>query len=152
VRSVIGAYYIRRRDFFLGKELRFGETQKVRNKGIIRLVKKNSGEWMGNVHEVFYTAARTSLMDGYITHYPHPSVKDFLNDINTYSSLRAKELYNHGKKTSILEIILYPFAKFLLNYFLYLGFLDGAIGFMYAFIMSFHSFLVRAKLYQAYEQ
>ncbi|MFN4212849.1 MAG: hypothetical protein ACK4FL_02720, partial [Microgenomates group bacterium] len=48
----------------------------------------------------------------------------------------------------IFEIIFYPLGKFILNYFIYLGFLDGPAGFAYAFLMSFHSFLVRAKLYQ----
>jgi len=145
------AYYIKRRDFWWGKELRFGETQKARNKGIIRLVKKNSGSWMGNVHEIFYTAKSTGTLDGFLNHYPHPTVKEFLSDINTYSSLRAKELFNQGKKTNILEIIIYPFSKFFLNYFLCLGFLDGPAGFAYSFFMSFHSFLVRAKLYQYYQ-
>jgi hypothetical protein len=56
-------------------------------------------------------------------------------------------LFQQGKKTNILAIIFYPFGKFILNYFLKLGFLDGAPGFVYAFMMSFHSFLVRGKLY-----
>lgn len=142
------AYYLKRRDFWWGKELKFGETQKVRNRGIIRLVKKNSGNWMGNVHEVFYTAKSTGTLNGFLNHYPHPTVKDFIQDINMYSSLRAKELHDHGKSTNIAQIIFFPFFKFILNYFIFLGFLDGPAGFAYAFFMSFHSFLVRIKLHQ----
>lgn len=142
------AYYIKRRDFWWGRELKYGETQKVRNQGIIRLVRQNSGKWMGNVHEVFYTAKKIGTLEGFIDHYPHPILKEFIEDINTYSSLRAEELYNKGKSTNILEIMFMPPFKFILNYFIYLGFLDGAPGFAYAFLMSFHSFLVRAKLYQ----
>lgn len=142
------AYYLKRRDFWWGRELRFGETQKVRNKGIVRLVRKNSGKWMGNVHEIFYTAKSTGTLDGFINHYPHPTVKEFIEDINMYSTLRAKELLNQGVSSGILHIVFFPFFKFVLNYFIYLGFLDGPAGFAYAFFMSFHSFLVRAKLYQ----
>ncbi len=142
------AYYIKRRDFWWGRELKYGEIKKVRNKGIIRLVKKNSGKWMGNVHEVFYTAESAGTLNGFLNHYPHPTLKEFLQDINAYSLMRAKELYNHGKSTNVLEILFFPLFKFILNYFIYLGFLDGPAGFAYAFFMSFHSFLVRAKLYQ----
>jgi glycosyltransferase involved in cell wall biosynthesis len=141
-------YYIKRRDFWWGKELKFGEIKKVREKGLIRFVKKDFGRWMGNVHEVFYTAKSTSTLNGFLNHYPHPTIKEFIQDINKYSSLRAKELYYHGKSVHIFEIIFPPFFKFILNYCIYLGFLDGPVGFTYAFMMSFHSFLVRAKLYQ----
>ena len=141
-------YFIKRRDYFWNKELKFGEVKKVREQGIVRLVKKNSGTWMGSVHEVFYTAKNIGQLDGFINHYPHPTLKEFINDINNYSSIRAEELFNRGTGTNVFEIIFFPFGKFLYNYFFNLGFLDGPAGFTYAFMMSFHSFLVRAKLYQ----
>ena len=142
------AFLIKRRDYFWNQELKFGEIKKVRNQGIVRLVKKNSGTWMGSVHEVFYTAKNIGQLNGFINHYPHPTSKEFINDINYYSSIRAEELFNRGVKTNIFEIIFFPFGKFIYNYFLNFGFLDGPAGFTYAFMMSFHSFLVRAKLYQ----
>lgn len=142
------AFNIKRRDYFWNQELKFGEVKKVRNLGIVRLVKKNSGQWMGTVHEVFYTANHIGQFNGYLNHYPHPTLKEFINDINHYSDIRAEELLDRETKTNVLEIILFPFGKFIFNYFFNLGFLDGPAGFTYAFMMSFHSFLVRAKLYQ----
>ncbi|MCL4364410.1 glycosyltransferase family 2 protein [Patescibacteria group bacterium] len=145
------AYALKRRDFFWGKELRYGEVSRVRRRGITRLVKKKSGYWQGNVHEIFYTAKSVAVLNGFIDHYPHPSLKDFLHSINTYSSLRAVELYDHGVKVNLFDVVSFPLAKFLYNYLLSLGFIDGPEGFVYAFLMSFHSFLVRAKLYQFYQ-
>jgi glycosyltransferase involved in cell wall biosynthesis len=142
------AYFIPRRDFFWGTELKHGEVSKVRNRGLIRLVKKGSGSWSGSVHEEFKTDKPSGKLNSFIDHYPHQTIKEFLHEINMYSTLRAKELQSQGKKSSILSILSYPFFKFLLVYFVYLGFLDGPAGFAYAFVMSFHSFLVRAKLYQ----
>ncbi|MEK7523386.1 MAG: hypothetical protein AAB569_07385, partial [Patescibacteria group bacterium] len=113
-----------------------------------RLVKKNSGTWMGTVHEVFHTANEVGQLNGYLNHYPHPTLKEFINDINYYSSIRAEELFNRQTKTNIFKIIFFPFGKFIYNYFLNFGFLDGPAGFTYAFMMSFHSFLVKSKLYQ----
>lgn len=142
------AYYIKRRDFFWGKELKYGEVRQIRQTGLIRLIRKGSGLWMGNVHEVFYTAKNYDSLNGFINHHPHPTLKEFISDINYYSSIRAEELFNHGLKTNILEIMFFPAGKFIYNFLLNLGFLDGPPGFTYAFMMSFHSFLVRAKLYQ----
>lgn len=142
------SYYIKRRDYFWGRELRFGEVSRARNKGFIRLIKKNSGTWDSPVHEAFKTTLPTGRLRNYLEHYPHQTIKEFLQDINFYSTLRAKELLKTRKSIGLLETIFYPLIKFKVNYFLKLGFLDGPAGFVYAFMMSFHSFLVRAKLYQ----
>ena len=68
-------------------------------------------------------------------------------EINYYTDLRAQELLNNGVKVKIYHIVLYPIAKFILNYIFKLGFLDGLEGLIFAILMSFHSFLVRAKLW-----
>lgn len=146
--SAIQTYYIPRRDFWWGTELRYGEVQKVRRNGLIRLIKKGSGQWTGAVHEEFKTDKPTGKLTTFLDHYPHQTLKEFIHEINVYSTLRARELSSQGKTVSIFSILAYPFFKFILVYFVYLGFLDGPAGFAYAFLMSFHSFLVRAKLYQ----
>lgn len=150
VKKEVVAYYIKRRDWFWGREVRFGEVGLARKIGLIRLIRKGSGKWEGKVHEKF--KIRNSKLEirklkNYLNHYPHQTIKEFLREINFYSSLRADELFQQAKKTNIFEIVFYPLVKFIINYFLRLGFLDGATGFVYAFMMSFHSFLVRAKLY-----
>lgn len=142
------AYYIKRRDFWWGRELRFGEVSKVRRQGLIRLVQKNSGRWKGSVHEVFLTAKNTGHLTGFLNHHPHPTLAQFLDEVNFYSSIRADELSRGGRQFSLFRVIIYPPTKFFLNYFLKAGFLDGPAGFAYAFLMAFHSFLVQAKLYK----
>ncbi|HLL60174.1 MAG TPA: glycosyltransferase family 2 protein [Candidatus Nitrosocosmicus sp.] len=141
-------YWIKRRDFFWGNELRFGEIKKIRNEGLIRLVTKNSGEWVGNVHEEYIGNDCGVQLKNYINHYPHQTIAEFIHHINNYSSIRAKELHEKKVKSSLFQIIFYPLGKFIVNYFFKLGFKDRAAGFVYAFMMSFHSFLVRTKLYQ----
>ena len=142
------SYYIKRRDIFWGRVLKHGELRAAYRKGIIRLVKKNSGIWEGLVHERFVTTKTTGCLKGFINHYSHISIKEFIIDINSYSTIRAKELQKKGLKTNIFQILFYPIVKFKMNYIIKLGLLDGVPGFIYSFMMSFHSFLVRAKLYQ----
>ncbi|KKP59370.1 MAG: Lipopolysaccharide biosynthesis glycosyltransferase [Candidatus Roizmanbacteria bacterium GW2011_GWA2_34_18] len=131
---------------FIDADEEISENLKLEIKNL--KVKKNSGTWMGTVHEVFHTANKVGQINGFLNHYPHPTLKEFINDINYYSFIRTEELFSRGTKTNIFEIIFFPFGKFIYNYFLNLGFLDGPAGFTYAFMMSFHSFLVRAKFYQ----
>lgn len=147
INSKIGAYFIPRRDFLWGTELKYGETYSARTEGIIRLVKKGSGKWVGKVHEVFKSQVATGILSGFINHYPHQTITAFLESINNYSTLRAQELKGKEVGTNVFQIILYPFGKFWYTYLLKLGFLDGPAGFVYSFMMSFHSFLVRSKLY-----
>ncbi len=142
----ISSYFIPRRDFFWQHEMKYGETKKARTLGILRLMKKGSGVWMGSVHEIFLAAGKTGALTGFINHTSHTSLEDFIEDVNVYSTMRAEELYKQEKHVSILEIIFFPFGKFIYTYFILGGFLDGAAGFVYSFVMSFHSFLVRAKL------
>jgi len=46
-----------------------------------------------------------------------------------------------------MHIIFPPLVKFFYTFFILGGFLDGARGFVYSYMMSFHSFLSRSKLY-----
>ncbi len=140
------AYALPRRDFFWDHEMKYGETKKVRNAGIVRLMKKGSGVWVGLVHERFVSSKKAVKLNGFLNHYSHDSVTSFIEDVNDYSTIRAEELFATGAKVSGLGLILYPFGKFIYTYFILCGFLDGPAGFVYSFIMSFHSFLVRAKL------
>jgi glycosyltransferase involved in cell wall biosynthesis len=144
------AYAVPRRDFFWGKELMWGETRSARTTGIVRLVKKESGTWVGLVHEVFACFGQVGKLGGYIDHIPHQSVTEFIRDVNKYSTIRAEELHQQRSVTT-LEMILFPFGKFIYTYFIKLGFLDGPPGFVYSFVMSFHSFLVRSKRIITYD-
>src|SRR3989344_5995893 len=119
------AYYIKRRDFFWGKELKWGETKKIRDIGLIRLMRKGSGKWEGKTHEEFKVKSerlKVKRLNNFINHYPHQSLKEFLWEINFYSTIRAKELSEQKRKTNIPEIIFYPLGKFIYTYFLKLGF------------------------------
>jgi len=140
----IKSFQLKRLDYFFGKQLKFGDTG---NTKLIRLVRRGSGEWVGKVHETWKTGGKVGELKNPLKHYPHKSIVEFLRHINFYSSLRALELKSNNSTSSVTEIICYPIGKFLYLYIFTLGFLDGARGAIHAFMMSFYSFLVRAKLY-----
>lgn len=138
-------FYFKRKDFFINQWLNFGETAQIK---LLRLAKKNSGAWEGKVHEVWQVKGKTGLLKEPILHYPHHDITGILGKINFYTDLRAQELAEKGIGVSLFPIIFYPLAKFLKNYLWFLGFRDGLAGLIFALMMSFHSFLVRGKLWQ----
>lgn len=142
-------FYLKRKDSLFGRWLNHGETGSIK---LLRLAKKDDGEWVRPVHEIWQVKGETGELNEPLLHYPHQNISEFLEEINFYSTIRARELYNQERKTSLLEILAYPLAKFFQNYFLKLGVLDGMPGFLVALLMSFHSFLVRSKLYLLWRQ
>lgn len=142
-------FFIKRLDVMWGKALRHGESGSVR---LLRLARKGFAHWNGKVHEEWIVEGNISTFDAYFLHYPHQTISEFLKEINFYTTLRAQELFEKKEKPSVLNILLYPKLKFLKNYILKLGFLDGIEGFIFSLFMSFHSFLVRGKLWLLWQK
>lgn len=147
--SRINGFYIRRLDNLWGRILNHGETGNIK---FVRLAKKNAGQWKGKVHERWEISGKIGELKQPLMHYPHQTLAEFLQEINFYTTLRAKELYQQNVQVHFWDIILYPKAKFIQNYLLKRGFLDGTAGIVFALCMSFHSFLVRAKLWQLWQK
>lgn len=137
-------FFIKREDTIWGRKMLHGELGNI---WLTRLGKKQFGKWRGIVHENWGIIGRLGKLENKLDHYPHQRLSEFLKEINYYTDLKAKELYLAGKLTKWYSILLYPKSKFILNYILKLGFLDGIPGFIFAIMMSYHSFLVRAKLW-----
>lgn len=137
-------FYIKRRDYFLGKWLKYGETGDIK---LLKLGRKDAGRWRRRVHEVWEIKGEIGELKYPLLHYPHPTILEFIERINRWTSLDAEEFYRLGMRSSWWKVIAYPVGKFLRNYIVKLGFLDGMPGLLFAILMSFHSFLTRAKLY-----
>src|SRR3990167_3323477 len=138
----IDAFYIKRKDYFLGRWLKYGETGDIK---FLRLARKVGGEWKGRIHEVWEVTGKIGKLKNPIQHFPHETVSEFLKEVNIYTDLVAQYWNEEGKKIGYREIVLYPIGKFIHNYIIRLGFLDGGEGFIIAAMMSFHSFLARGK-------
>jgi glycosyltransferase involved in cell wall biosynthesis len=137
-------FYIKRTDFLWGKLLMYGETGKIK---FLRLAKRNSGEWEGMAHEEWKIKGKIGELKNSLMHFPHQTFEEFLREINLYTSIRARELKSKNVKSNFLSILFFPIMKFIFNYFIKAGFMDGIRGLIFAITMSFHSFLVRGKLF-----
>lgn len=137
-------FYIKRSDFIWGKQLRYGETGGVK---LLRLGRKGFGEWKGMTHEKWRIEGPVGKLINPILHFPHETLEEFLKEVNFYTDIRAKELKDKKSKIFFWSIFLYPLGKFVVNYIFKRGFMDGMQGLIFAIVMSFHSFLVRGKLW-----
>lgn len=137
-------FLIPRQDYMWGRRLKYGDVGGVK---LLRLARRGAGKWIGRVHEKWQIESQVCQLDQPLLHYPHPDLVSFLHRLNSYSSIRAQELFDSGQRANLFQIIFYPLAKFLWLWIWKLGFADGTSGFIHAMAMAFYTFLVRGKLW-----
>lgn len=142
------SYAFKRKDIFLGQTLKHGENSRLY---FVRLFNKKYGQFIGQVHEVWQSSRPIKKTNFAIIHFSHQTVKSLIQKINFYTDIRSQELYQKKNKVNLFQIIFFPIGKFIQNYFLRLGFLDGTTGIIMALCMSFHVFLNKAKLWHLYK-
>lgn len=141
-------YLIPRSDYMWKRKLRYGDVGGIK---LLRLARRGAGFWQGKVHEKWIMEGHIGILKNSISHYPHQNMVEFLQHLNYYSTIRAQEFYDQGRKTNILEITVGPIWRFFQNYIIKLGFLDGTAGFIHAMSMAFYMFLVSGKLWLLYK-
>jgi len=97
-----------RMDFFMGKPMpRYISLPKN-----IRLYKKNKAEFDATclVHESASVQGKVKLIKTPFLHYGYNDLSEFRKKLDKYSTLKALEKYNKGKKGSLLKLVLiFPF-------------------------------------------
>ena len=84
-----------------------------------------------------------------IIHHSYPTLADYIDHMNRYSSLGAEMAVAQGPRGfSVFNIVLRPIATFTYNYFLRLGFLDGREGLL---LHLYHAVYVSWKYAKAWE-
>jgi glycosyltransferase involved in cell wall biosynthesis len=140
----VDGYYLTRTNYMWGKWLKHGEIGAFKS---IRLIRKGAGKWKRRVHPKFVTSGNILQLVNPIFHYPHQSMRRFVESINRWSSWHALANFEEGKHSGLIKIFFWPPLKFINNFVFKLGFLDGIYGFLLAMMMSFHSFLSWSKLW-----
>lgn len=136
--------YLTRSDIFHGHKLKYGEAG---NQAILRLFKKDRTHFNRAIHEVAKVSGQVGQSEIEIEHLAHPTISSFLASVTEYSTNIA-ESYAKDRIALLMELLLFPPAKFFQNYVIKLGCLDGWPGLVYAMVMSIHSLTVRARAYE----
>jgi glycosyltransferase involved in cell wall biosynthesis len=128
----INAFYVKRKNYFLGTF--------VGADLLLRLARKDAGNWERRVHEVWKIKGKVGRLKNPIIHNTATSVDDMIAKINYYSTLHAQANLEEGKKSNIFKIIFYPKVKFVQS-------LLAGKGLVLSILMAFHSFLSWSKLW-----
>ena len=98
----------------------------------IRLFTKESGEWGGrNPHDkyIMREGFKVGKLQGDLLHYSFYTRQDHLSQIEKFSSISAKAMYEKGTKGADIKKWYKAVARFIKIYLIHRGFLDGKAGF-----------------------
>jgi glycosyltransferase involved in cell wall biosynthesis len=125
-------YWIRRRNFFWGREIKHGTWKTDR---VFRLFKRDKGRYQNKeVHEEIEVAFPVGWCRQRLLHYSYRSLDDFLRKVSRYSNWGAKDARRKGLHASGWRIFGHSAGHFLKSYVLKQGFRDGVAGLVIAFM------------------
>jgi glycosyltransferase involved in cell wall biosynthesis len=143
------AYFVNRRNIFLGKWLRHGGMYPDPK---LRLIKNGEARFAERpVHEDIYYAGEPGHLRGDLLHSMHTEVATYVEHLERYSTLAAGTVAEgriHSGAWYAAHTLLNPYLTFFYNYIVRGGFLDGREGLIYH---AYHSSYVSWKYAKAWE-
>ncbi|XOV78842.1 MAG: glycosyltransferase family 2 protein [Aestuariibacter sp.] len=144
------AFRIYFEDIFWGRQM----SPSSAKRSIVRLYNKDKITFPTDrlVHENVRLDdnAKEATIPGRVIHYGYHSADILMTKQNKYSTLKAQEKYNKGKRPSWLKLLFVFPLMFFKAYFLRKMFLSGRRGLVHAMIEAMYGFLKEAKLHELY--
>ena len=144
----VDAYWIYRRTFFLGRELRFSGVSRDK---VCRLIRRDRCRYRDcRVHEeIEIDKSRTRRLQERMIHLTIDSYDDYFDKQVRYTKWRAQDRWDDGKRTRGAKIFWTPVLRFLLLYLVRQGFRDGLVGLQFCMLQSFFvSFVKQCRLWE----
>lgn len=145
-------YYFNRLTCYCGKWIRHTSWYPSRK---LRLWDARKGSWGGfNPHDKFFLTreATRQFLKGDILHYSYYSVEEHLRQMNTFSSILARSYFEKGRRIYFFSLFLHPFWRFIKDFILKAGFLDGYFGYIISVNSAHEVFLKYVKLRNIYRE
>jgi len=138
------AYWIYRRNYFLGKEVRFSGWQ---NDRVIRLFRKQTCRYNHKpVHEEIETTGSCGFLKNKLDHYTCEDIDQYIKKLDHYAQLQAEELFHKNATITPFHSILKPAFRFFRHYVLQQGFCDGYTGYTIARLQAYAVYKRYAEL------
>ncbi|MDD4004474.1 MAG: glycosyltransferase family 2 protein [Elusimicrobiaceae bacterium] len=139
------AYSIPYENHFLGRRLKYGGLGSEKH---IRLFRRDKASFSGGlVHEGIEVAGATGELENRIIHNSYPTLEEYFEKFNRYTTFAAVKMHRSGKRFSVFKAAAVPY-EFAKRYILRLGFLDGFAGLVWSAVSAFYVFVKYAKLWQ----
>jgi glycosyltransferase involved in cell wall biosynthesis len=138
------AYEVKRRNFFLGKILRYGGLS---NDKVVRLFRRELRYEDKRVHAEIKGFKNLGELKGFLVHHTFKDWDSYLKKLDRYAIWGAEQALMNNQKAGLINILLRPLHRFFKQYFLRLGFLDGIPGAVNASLGAYSVFLKYSILY-----
>ena len=129
---------------FMFKRLYFFDQKRIHFSGFqtdttYRLFKKDHVSYIEDkiVHEMPQINGKSKILKSNMLHYCIDNAAHYKAKMEHYASLKALELFKKGKRPNALHFIFKPGYKFIVNYFIRFGFLDGNPGFQICYLNAY---------------
>jgi glycosyltransferase involved in cell wall biosynthesis len=144
----LDGFWIYRRSFFMGREIRYCGWQSDK---VFRLIRRDVCRYRERrVHEeIDVDLRRAGRLENRLVHYTYWSYDQYFEKYVRYTSLGARDMWDRGERTSWRGLLVRPFLRFLQLYILRRGFLDGLAGIQVCMLQSFFvSFVKQGRLWE----
>lgn len=114
-----------------------------------RFYDRRSAEWGGTlVHESVTVHGSRGRLAGDLHHYAYRDIGEHLDTIDRYTALAAKQMFESGRRTHVLQLVVHPPLAFLRNYIARGGLRLGTAGFVVSALNTYYVFLKFARLWE----
>ncbi len=152
----VDAYFLKRRNLFLGRWIKWGGYYPDAK---LRLFRRAAANFALSprfeerpVHETIAFDGAAATLDYDLIHHAYPTLEDYLEHMDRYSTLGAELLVKQGRTSDswpafYWNVLCVPHLTFMWNYLFRLGFLDGREGLL---LHLYHSAYISWKYAKAW--
>lgn len=113
----------------------------------LRLYDRRRARWKAKpVHESVAADGEVGRLANDLQHFAYRDIGHHHLTMDRYTTLAAKEMADAGRRASLFDLTIHPWAAFMRNYFLRRGIFDGIPGFIISTMNAYYVFLKFAKL------
>jgi glycosyltransferase involved in cell wall biosynthesis len=141
------AYWVTRTNYFLGRRVRHTDWARDR---LMRFFRRDLGRYEGpsDHGDVRVPTGNVGALRSPLTHYSMWSWGQYMQKFDRYTRVQAEQWYAAGQRASWTKMLVRPPLRFLREYVLHRGFLDGAVGLQIACLAAFYTFMKQARLWE----
>ncbi len=149
-RPACDGYWVHRRNFFLGREIKHGTWA---GDTVLRLFRRDKGRYVEqHVHSRVQVNGTEGHCRGSLLHYSYSCLEDYARKTQRFSRGGALDAQKAGKRSGPGTMLIHGLGRFFKGYILKRGFLDGTEGLIIAAMEAEQGFLKYAKLWELQRQ
>ena len=119
----------------------------------IRIFDRTIAAWEGTIHEklIINSANPIIHLKGDCLHYSYYTLDDHYKQVNHFTDLLAQDQYAKRKRVPLIKLYMSPVVKFIRDYIIKLGILDGSAGWRISTISAYATYLKYYKTRKLYK-